>query len=194
MMFGELGSEPSAPDLAKGVDEGSHTGVSIAGGGIGDIGGIGVTHIGGKDVNPVNPVYDGKHPSTVHTEHRAECAIHGIRSSVEHSAVNPFSIAPMIGWTDRNWRFLFRHIARKPLLYTEMVMDQTILYNTHCLDDHIGFDRSVETPLALQLGGNCPEKLGKAVEVVEAYAPYAAGRVVCNMYHNNRHNYTLYTH
>mmetsp|Transcript_17860 Transcript_17860/g.40063 ORF Transcript_17860/g.40063 Transcript_17860/m.40063 type:complete len:297 (-) Transcript_17860:52-942(-) len=88
---------------------------------------------------------------------------------------NPISIAPMIGWTDRNWRFLFRQIAREPLLYTEMVMDSAVLYNTHCLDDHIGFDRTVEPPLALQLGGNDPETLGRAVDAVETYSSEGGG-------------------
>ncbi|KAJ1419178.1 hypothetical protein B484DRAFT_307163, partial [Ochromonadaceae sp. CCMP2298] len=78
-------------------------------------------------------------------------------------------------WTDRNWRFLFRQIAREPLLYTEMVMDSAVLYNTHCLDDHIGFDRTVEPPLALQLGGNDPETLGRAVDAVETYSSEGGG-------------------
>lgn len=85
---------------------------------------------------------------------------------------NPISIAPMIGWTDRNFRYLFRHISSHALLYTEMVMDTSLIYNTHQLDDFIGYDRLIEPPLAIQLGGNNPDILGKAVEIVESYGGY----------------------
>ena len=92
---------------------------------------------------------------------------------------NVISIAPMIGWTDRHYRFLFRHIARCPVLYTEMIMDSAILHNLDCLDNFIGFDRQIEPPLALQLGGNNPETLGKAVEACEGYGGFSEINLNC---------------
>lgn len=93
--------------------------------------------------------------------------------------MNPVSIAPMIGWTDRNYRYLFRHISKEVLLYTEMIMDSAILYNLNCLDNFIGFDRTLEPPLALQVGGNNPETLGKAVEVCESYGGFSEINLNC---------------
>lgn len=29
-------------------------------------------------------------------------------------------------WTDRHYRFLMRHITKRTLLYTEMLVDQTV--------------------------------------------------------------------
>jgi tRNA-dihydrouridine synthase A len=84
------------------------------------------------------------------------------------------SIAPMIGWTDRNYRFLIRQITRETLLYTEMVMDKAIVYNNNeKLVDYIGYNNQVEPPLALQLGGNDPERLGEAVSIAEQYGQFA---------------------
>ncbi len=41
---------------------------------------------------------------------------------VLHIKLNMLSIAPMIGWTDRNYRFLMRQITKETHLYTEMVL------------------------------------------------------------------------
>lgn len=67
------------------------------------------------------------------------------------------SIAPMIQYTDSHWRTLFRSIASRPLLYTEMVMDEAITNNA----SRRGLSslrpwlttNACEQPLALQLGG-----------------------------------------
>lgn len=63
------------------------------------------------------------------------------------------SIAPMIQWTDRYWRYMMRHITKETMLYTEMVMDQALVNNVHNLEDFIGFDAEMEPPLTVQLGG-----------------------------------------
>jgi tRNA dihydrouridine synthase A len=84
------------------------------------------------------------------------------------------SVAPMIGWTDKNYRFLIRQLTKQTTLYTEMVMDNALLHNPTKLDDFIDFDPFVEPPLVLQLGGNDPEKLAQAVEICENYSPSGA--------------------
>lgn len=71
------------------------------------------------------------------------------------------SIAPMIQWTDRHWRYLMRQITRKTVLYTEMTMDSALVYNSKNLEPFLGHD-SIEYPLVVQLGGNDPSKLGEA--------------------------------
>eukprot|EP01032_Pedospumella_encystans_P010361 gene10361-12115_t len=86
--------------------------------------------------------------------------------------MNPISIAPMIGWTDRHYRYMFRHITRRATLYTEMVMDTTIVHNPNKLEHFIGYDRDLEPPLVIQLGGYKPETLAKAVEYCESYGGF----------------------
>ncbi len=76
------------------------------------------------------------------------------------------SVAPMLDWTDRHFRYLLRLITRRTRLYTEMVVDQSIL-----LGDRprlLNFNPE-EHPVALQLGGSVPEKLAEAARIGEAW-------------------------
>ena len=92
-------------------------------------------------------------------------------SGISSSSVPPMSIAPMIQWTDRYWRYYFRLISRKTLLYTEMVMDNAIIYNSKNLDPFLGHN-DVEHPLAIQLGGCNPTRLGEAAYLCETYSNF----------------------
>ena len=38
------------------------------------------------------------------------------------------SVAPMMDWTDRHFRFMMRQITRRTLLYTEMVTAQAVVF------------------------------------------------------------------
>lgn len=80
------------------------------------------------------------------------------------------AIAPMIQWTDRHWRFFFRGISRHTLLYSEMISANAIVYNANQLDNFLGH-AVVEEPLAVQLGGNDPEKLAEAAYLAQQYRP-----------------------
>ena len=81
------------------------------------------------------------------------------------------AIAPMIQWTDRHWRYLFRLISRKTILYTEMTMDDTLIHNTQSLEKFIGYS-NIEEPLVLQLGGCDATKLGEAAYLCERFGNY----------------------
>lgn len=70
--------------------------------------------------------------------------------------------------TDRHWRFMARGLTQRTLLYTEMVVDQTLLYNREALARFIGHSRA-EAPMAVQLGGNDAESLGQATDIVRTY-------------------------
>ncbi|CAM3421654.1 tRNA dihydrouridine(20/20a) synthase DusA [Shewanella violacea] len=61
-----------------------------------------------------------------------------------------FSIAPMLDWTDRHYRYLARIMSTELLLYTEMVTTGAII---HGKGDYLAYN-SEENPLALQLGGS----------------------------------------
>lgn len=78
----------------------------------------------------------------------------------------PISIAPMMDWTDRHYRFFMRLITKKTLLYTEMVTMGAILNG----DKNYLLDFSeLETPLALQLGGDNPQKLAECAKIAESW-------------------------
>ncbi len=83
-------------------------------------------------------------------------------------AMNPYrlSVAPMLDWTDRHFRYLVRLISRRVRLYTEMVVDQSILLGNR--PKLLDFSPE-EHPVALQLGGSVPEKLAEAARIGEAW-------------------------
>jgi tRNA-dihydrouridine synthase A len=69
------------------------------------------------------------------------------------------SIAPMMDWTDRHCRYFLRLIARRALLYTEMIPTGAILHGPRAR--LLRFDPA-EHPVALQLGGCVPGELARA--------------------------------
>lgn len=77
------------------------------------------------------------------------------------------SVAPMMDWTDRHFRFFMRLISKHTLLYTEMVTTGAIL---HGKDNHRYLDFSKEEhPIALQLGGDSPIALAECAKIGEDY-------------------------
>ncbi|MGX2039569.1 tRNA dihydrouridine(20/20a) synthase DusA [Methylocaldum sp. MU1018] len=76
------------------------------------------------------------------------------------------SIAPMMDWTDRHFRYFARLISRQVLLYTEMVTTAAILHGNR---DHLLKFHPDEKPLALQLGGSDPAALAECARIAEAY-------------------------
>ncbi|OQS00172.1 tRNA-dihydrouridine synthase [Thraustotheca clavata] len=81
------------------------------------------------------------------------------------------SVAPMMDWTDRHYRFMMRHITKKTLLYTEMVVDKTLLHQQQNFDYFLGHD-DIEHPLALQIGGSDVETLGTVAKLASNYANF----------------------
>ncbi|MBY6107363.1 tRNA dihydrouridine(20/20a) synthase DusA [Ferrimonas balearica] len=74
-----------------------------------------------------------------------------------------FSVAPMLDWTDRHYRYFARLISRQALLYTEMVTTGAII---HGKGDYLGFNEE-EHPVALQLGGSNPTDLAHCAKLAE---------------------------
>ena len=84
-------------------------------------------------------------------------------------APHTLSIAPMMEWTDRHFRYLFRQISRHALLYTEMVHHDAILHNQfdeQKRDYLLGYHPQ-EQPLAFQIGGSDRHALVKAAEIIQ---------------------------
>ena len=72
-----------------------------------------------------------------------------------------FSIAPMLDWTDRHYRYFARLMSKYALLYTEMITTGAILYGK---GNYLAYNQE-EHPLALQLGGSNPVDLAKCAHI-----------------------------
>lgn len=77
-----------------------------------------------------------------------------------------FSVAPMMDWSDRHCRYLWRLISKQCLLYTEMVTTGALLQG-----DSERFLRynDEEHPLALQLGGSDPKALAQCAKLAQSW-------------------------
>ncbi|MDH5358295.1 MAG: tRNA dihydrouridine(20/20a) synthase DusA [Gammaproteobacteria bacterium] len=72
------------------------------------------------------------------------------------------SVAPMLDWTDRDFRYFLRLITQHCLLYTEMVTTGALIHGDR--ERFLGHDVS-EHPIALQLGGSDPIALAKCARL-----------------------------
>ncbi len=79
---------------------------------------------------------------------------------------HPISLAPMVDKTDRDWRWIMRHITKKSLLYTEMITAPAIVRGNR--DKLLAFD-PLEKPLVLQLGWDEPDALAESCRIAEDY-------------------------
>ncbi len=68
----------------------------------------------------------------------------------------------MMDWTDRHCRAFHRVLTRHALLYTEMLTADAIIHGDR--ERLLGFS-DVEHPVALQLGGSDPGKIGEAARI-----------------------------
>ncbi|MFM7279561.1 MAG: tRNA-dihydrouridine synthase, partial [Microcystis aeruginosa] len=77
---------------------------------------------------------------------------------------NILSVAPMMDYTDRHFRYFLRQISCRPLLYTEMITTMAIKHGDRY--KLLGFSLA-EKPLALQLGGDDPYLLAECAKIAE---------------------------
>lgn len=76
------------------------------------------------------------------------------------------SIAPMLDWTDRHYRYFMRKLTRHTVLYTEMITADAIINGNR--DRLLSFNQE-ELPLIVQLGGSDPQKLAKSALICQDY-------------------------
>ena len=69
-----------------------------------------------------------------------------------------FVLAPMMGKTDSQFRYLVRKISKEIVLFTEMIHSNAILFGNKKIFEEFTNNKN---PIVLQLGGNDPESLGK---------------------------------
>lgn len=78
------------------------------------------------------------------------------------------SVAPMMDWTDRHFRYFIRRFTSCTQLYTEMVTAQAVIFGD--AEKLLGFHPD-ENPIILQLGGSSPDMLGQACHIAQSF-PY----------------------
>ncbi|MEL7367470.1 MAG: tRNA dihydrouridine(20/20a) synthase DusA [Myxococcota bacterium] len=78
----------------------------------------------------------------------------------------PLSVAPMMDRTDRHFRFFMRRLTRRTLLYTEMITVPAILSGDR--KRLLGYHPD-EHPIALQVGGDDPERLAEVARIAEGF-------------------------
>jgi len=79
--------------------------------------------------------------------------------------IHKLSIAPMMDCTDRHFRMIMRKISSKALLYTEMIVAQSLVY-TNKKEKFLDFNNE-EHPISIQFGGDDPEILKEAARMAE---------------------------
>ena len=84
------------------------------------------------------------------------------KNSIAH-----ISLAPMMDWTDRHFRYFLRQISPHTRLYTEMVTTGAILHGD--AERFLRFNENVEHPVALQLGGSDPVDLARCSAIGAQY-------------------------
>ena len=77
-----------------------------------------------------------------------------------------YCIAPMMGRTDSQFRYLVRQISKRTVLFTEMIHSNAILFgNKNKLEEY----SNIENPIVLQLGGNDPKNLGQVSKLANKF-------------------------
>ncbi len=75
-------------------------------------------------------------------------------------------IAPMLDYSKREFRKLFSILSTRLVLWTDMVVDETVAHS-ETLDDILEPDRDLPNVQICQIGGNSPDLCGNATRVVE---------------------------
>tara|TARA_Y100001978_G_scaffold199451_1_gene213793 strand:+ start:147 stop:1145 length:999 start_codon:yes stop_codon:yes gene_type:complete len=79
--------------------------------------------------------------------------------------LHKLSIAPMMDYTDKHFRMIMRQITSKALLYTEMIVVQSLIFNKNkkrFLDFNVE-----EHPISIQFGGDEPKYLKDAAKMAQ---------------------------
>lgn len=87
-----------------------------------------------------------------------------INKNIENTQSPRISVAPMMDWTTRDYRFFARLFNPNIIMYTEMVTTGAILFGGAAR--HLDFN-SEEHPIVLQLGGSNPKDLATCTRMAQ---------------------------
>ena len=83
------------------------------------------------------------------------------------SNLHKISIAPMMDCTDKHFRMIMRQISSEALLYTEMIVAQSLIYSKK-KEKFLDYNKQ-EHPIAIQFGGDNPRLLSEAAQFAEEW-------------------------
>ncbi len=84
-----------------------------------------------------------------------------------NSNLHKISVAPMMDCTDKHFRMIMRQITKKALLYTEMIVAQSLYFNDK-KDKFLNFNKE-EHPISIQFGGDNPIFLKEAAKMAKEW-------------------------
>ena len=79
--------------------------------------------------------------------------------------LHKISVAPMMDCTDKHFRMIMRKISTKSLLYTEMIVAQSLVY-AEKKEKFLNFNNE-EHPLSIQFGGDNPQILKEVAKMAQ---------------------------
>ncbi|MFI2812286.1 MULTISPECIES: tRNA dihydrouridine(20/20a) synthase DusA [unclassified Microbulbifer] len=82
------------------------------------------------------------------------------------SFTHRFCTAPLLDWSDRHCRYMWRLLSKRAVVYSEMVTTGAIIHGDQ--PRHLQFDPA-EQPVALQLGGSDPAELAQCARIAEEW-------------------------
>lgn len=85
-------------------------------------------------------------------------------STIENKLQPRISVAPMMDWTTKDYRFFARLFNPNVILYTEMVTTGAIIHGD--AKRHLDFNKE-EYPIVLQLGGSNPQDLATCTKMAQ---------------------------
>jgi tRNA-dihydrouridine synthase A len=88
--------------------------------------------------------------------------------TTDRSQPKSLHIAPMLDVSGREFRQLIRILSSRAVLWTEMVVDTTIIH-TQEIDYHLDYERENSHPIVCQIGGNDAELIRKASKPILDY-------------------------
>ena len=87
-----------------------------------------------------------------------------INNNIDKQKDFRISVAPMMDWTTKDYRYFARLFNPNVVLYTEMVTTGAIIYGD--AKRHLDFNKE-EHPIVLQLGGSNPQELATCTKMAE---------------------------
>ena len=84
--------------------------------------------------------------------------------TIEQQLQPRISVAPMMDWTTKDYRFFARLFNPNVIMYTEMVTTGAIIYGD--AKRHLDFNTE-EQPIVLQLGGSNPKDLATCTKMAQ---------------------------
>ena len=87
-------------------------------------------------------------------------------TDTDKSSADLISIAPMLDWTDRHFRYFLRLICKNSMFYSEMIAAPALILGDR--ERLLTYDEA-EHPLALQVGGSEPHLMAKCAKYAEEW-------------------------